>query len=92
MRSVRCPECGRELELSETANSGTIINCSFCAGLSLRLVKVGEQFSAVALKRVSCPSCDRMIFLSDMAHTGDVIRCCGKEFRLTYEFGSFALE
>ena len=92
MRGVKCPECGRELELSETANSGTIIDCPFCAGFSLRLVKEVGHFSAVVLKRVSCPSCDRLIFLSDEARAGDIIRCCGKEFRLTYEFGSFALE
>ena len=92
MRSVSCPECGRELELSETAKSGDIVDCPFCAGLSLRLIEEGGRFSAVALKKVSCPSCDRIIVLPDKAHAGDIIRCCGKEFRLTYDFGFFALE
>jgi|SRR5688500_5013449 len=92
MRSVRCPECGREFELSETAKSGNIIDCPFCAGLSLRLIEEGGRLSTVAPKRVSCPACDRIIVPSDNAHAGDIIRCCGKEFRLTYEFGSFAME
>jgi len=65
---------------------------SFCAGLFLNLIEEGWHFSAVALKTVSCPRCDRMIVLSDNVHAGEIIRCCGKEFRLTHEFGSFALE
>jgi len=92
MRSVRCPECARELEVSQTGKSGDIIDCPFCAGLFLSLIEEDGHFSAVALKTVSCPRCDRMIVLSDNVHAGEIIRCCGKEFRLTHEFGSFALE
>jgi hypothetical protein len=52
----------------------------------------GGRLSTVALKTVSCRGGERMIVLSDKAYAGDIIRCCEKEFRLTYEFGSFALE
>lgn len=41
---------------------------------------------------VSCPDCDRAIELTEGAQAGDIVRCCGKDFRLTYEFGSYALE
>jgi len=90
--SVTCPECGRELDLPEAAMSGEIIDCPFCAGLSLRLIEQAGRFSDVALRAVSCPNCDGIILLSDKADAGDMIRHCGKDFRLSYEFGSFALE
>jgi hypothetical protein len=51
-----------------------------------------RAFVRCCAKEGKLPACDRMIVLSDNAHAGDIIRCCGKEFRLTYEFGSFALE
>src|SRR5207245_11493417 len=92
MPNVRCPECARELEVSQAAKSGDIIDCPFCAGLFLSLIEESGHFSAVALKTVSCPRCDRMIVLSDNAHAGESIRCWGKKFRLTYELGSFYCE
>jgi len=29
MRTVRCPECGRELEIPQNARQGDIIDCPF---------------------------------------------------------------
>lgn len=41
---------------------------------------------------VSCPGCERLIELPDGVRPGATIRCCGVDWRLTYEFGSYALE
>jgi len=92
MRTVRCPECGRELEIPQNARQGDIIDCPFWAGLSLRLREEEDRFVAIPLKNVSCPDCGRIIVLRDDAKPGDVIRCCNRDYRLTYEFGSYALE
>jgi len=40
----------------------------------------------------SCPVCQKRIVLPDCAKSGDRVSCCGRSFRLTYEFGSWALE
>ncbi len=47
---------------------------------------------ATLVKKVSCPKCERILILSDDPKPGDIIRCCGNDYRLTYEFGSYALE
>lgn len=41
---------------------------------------------------VTCPECEQEIELGPGARPGDVIHCCGKDWGLTYEFGSYALE
>ncbi|MDI3299689.1 MAG: hypothetical protein QJR08_11080 [Bacillota bacterium] len=41
---------------------------------------------------VSCPGCEREIELPEGARPGDTIRCCGRDYRLTYAYGSYALE
>ncbi|MBI2361088.1 MAG: hypothetical protein HYV04_19650 [Deltaproteobacteria bacterium] len=50
------------------------------------------RFAAIPLKKVSCPMCERVIILPDDAQPGDIIRCCERDYRLTYEFGSYALD
>ncbi len=52
----------------------------------------GSRVVASLVKKASCPSCDLEITIPDDAKPGDIIRCCSKDFRLTYEFGSYALE
>lgn len=47
---------------------------------------------AIEVKQVSCPNCDQVIELPDDAKAGDTIDCCGKQFRLSYEWGAFAAE
>ena len=42
--------------------------------------------------KVSCPDCDRVIVLSETARAGERIECCGRSYRLTFEYGTFALE
>lgn len=43
-------------------------------------------------QKVSCPDCDRTIVLPESAKQGDVIECCGRRYRLTFEYGTFAAE
>lgn len=92
MPSATFPECGRELQLPKARKPEKLIECPYCAGLYLRLVEEADRFSLVALKTASCPICNQMVILPDNAHPGDTIRHCGKNFRLSYEFHSFALE
>lgn len=47
---------------------------------------------AIEVKKVSCPDCDRVMELPDEAKAGDIITCCGKQYRLTYEWGAFSAE
>ncbi len=60
--------------------------------MSLRLRDEGSELVASVIKKASCPNCNQVIMLSDDAKRGDIIRCCKKDFLLTYEFGSYALE
>lgn len=41
---------------------------------------------------VSCPDCEQEIVLPETAKTGDLIACCGRQYRLTFEYGAFAAE
>ena len=41
---------------------------------------------------VSCPVCRKRIVLPEGVKARDRITCCGKEYVLTYEFGTFAGE
>jgi hypothetical protein len=42
--------------------------------------------------RVSCPLCGQMREVPAHVKAGDAIICCDRTFRLTYEFGTYALE
>ncbi|GAX91649.1 sulfonate ABC transporter [Effusibacillus lacus] len=44
------------------------------------------------IKKASCPICDQEVELPDDVQPGNKINCCGKEFIVTYEWGSYALE
>ncbi len=47
---------------------------------------------AMVAHRVSCPDCDRIITLPEDAKAGDTVECCGRRYRLTFEYGTFAAE
>jgi len=49
-------------------------------------------WTATIAHKASCPSCGTSIVLAPEACAGDVIGCCGRAYRLTYEYGAFALE
>ena len=92
MRAVRCPDCGEDVPVPVGARSGTLIDCLNCAGSSLRLRGENDSWIATIAHKVSCPTCEQTITLDELARAGDLIRCCGRTYRLTFEFGAFALE
>jgi endogenous inhibitor of DNA gyrase (YacG/DUF329 family) len=92
MATVRCPDCGQDIPVPAGARSGDLIDCPNCAGLALRLKEYGGRWTAAIAHQVSCPDCQQTIVLSDTARAGDRVACCGREYRLTFEYGAFALE
>jgi endogenous inhibitor of DNA gyrase (YacG/DUF329 family) len=92
MATVRCPDCGEGLAVPTGARPGDLLDCPNCAGLSLRLTEEAGAWAAAIAHHASCPSCGTSILLAPEARAGDVIACCGRAWRLTYEYGAFALE
>jgi hypothetical protein len=74
------------------AHPGDVIGCPNCAGLALRVREDGGRWVAQLAPTVSCPDCDRVIVLPEGARPGDRVRSCGREYRLTFEYGAWALE
>ena len=50
------------------------------------------RWNATIAYKVSCPNCERTITLGESAKAGDVVQCCGRNYRLTLEYGAFAAE
>ena len=50
------------------------------------------QWSATLAYKVSCPNCEQTVTLDESAKSGDVVLCCGRNYRLTFEYGAFAAE
>ena len=92
MATVRCPDCGQDVALPPATRSGDVIECPHCAGLALRVRAAGERWTATIAHRVSCPDCDRVITLPEDVKPGDTIDCGGRRYRLTFEYGAFAVE
>lgn len=92
MATVSCPECGQALEVQPGAKAGDLIDCPFCAGLSLRLSERERTWTATIVKKASCVLCDKVLILPDDVKPGDVVECCGVKQRVTYEYGAYALE
>ena len=90
--TIRCPDCGEEIELPPDAKSGVLLDCPNCAGHALRIREEAGQWSATLAYRVSCPDCDEVMTLAEDAKAGDVIECCGRRYRLTFEYGAYAAE
>ena len=89
---VGCPDCGTPVPVPAGARAGDLIECPNCAGMALRLHKAGPDWRASLAHRVSCPACDEVLTLPDGAKAGDAIECCGRQYRLTFEYGAFAAE
>ncbi len=92
MATVRCPDCGQDIPVPAAARPGDVIDCPHCAGLALRLREEGGRWTAAIAHTVSCPDCGRVIVLAEGAKAGDEIECCGRRYRLSFEYGSFAAE
>lgn len=92
-RTVRCPDCGLQVEIPRGVGMGERFECPNCAGIFLRVAQRGDGVPvAERVYVVTCPACEREIELNLEAKAGDVVRCCGVDWRLTYAFGSYALE
>jgi Zn finger protein HypA/HybF involved in hydrogenase expression len=89
---VRCPDCGAVVELADGVGSGDLVECPNCAGHALRVRQEGDRWVATLAHRVSCPECDELVTLPEDARAVDVIECCGRRYRLTFEYGAFAVE
>lgn len=92
MASIRCPDCGALIELPPSVRSGDLVECPDCAGHLLRVQGDAGLWSVTLAHRVSCPNCDELLTLPDDAKHGDLINCCGRDYRLTLEYGAFAAE
>jgi hypothetical protein len=92
MPVVRCPDCGAAIELPARVRSDDLVECPNCAGHLLRVREEVSVWSAALAHTVSCPYCDELVTLSEDAKAGDVITCCGRDYRLTFEYGAFAAE
>lgn len=90
MKELVCPGCGDNTSI-EGLEVGDRIDCPNCADLTLRVSKPSTELLLEAIFKVSCPSCERLMEVPAGAAAGDRLHCCGKEFRLTYEFGAYAL-
>ena len=91
MAEVLCPGCGEKITL-EDMRVGDRLECSNCANLTLRLKEENGRYFLEEIPKVSCPSCDRLIEVPEGLGPGDTLSCCGDEYRLTYDFGAYALE
>ena len=92
MPQVRCPDCGAVIELPPRVEPGGLVECPNCAGHLLRVRDRRGSWSAMIAHRVSCPACDELMTLPEGARAGDLITCCGRNYRLTFEYGAFAAE
>ncbi|HEV8716150.1 MAG TPA: hypothetical protein VGX03_25410 [Candidatus Binatia bacterium] len=71
---------------------GDRFECTNCADLTLELMRREGELTLRQVHRVSCPLCNQMLEVPEHARPGDIMICCGQTFRLTYEFGTYALE
>ncbi|HXG17475.1 MAG TPA: hypothetical protein VNN62_00170 [Methylomirabilota bacterium] len=91
MPSLSCLGCGEEVDISGL-KEGDRFECAHCAGLILELVRQEGELTLRQVHQVSCPLCSHMLEVPEYAKAGDAMTCCGRTFRLTYEFGTYALE
>lgn len=89
---IRCPDCGEAVAVPAGAKPGDLVECPNCAGHALRLKQRARRWMATLAYRVSCPNCDEVLTLPEDTEAGDVIECCGRGYRLTFEYGAFAVE
>ncbi|MDV2495536.1 MAG: hypothetical protein RX316_04910 [bacterium] len=66
--------------------------CDVCAGSAYRLVRQEDQWALEPTPTASCPVCDEVIELNSSVQPGDTVEHCGQAFRLSFEYGAWALE
>ncbi|MEE9240155.1 MAG: hypothetical protein V3U53_03090 [bacterium] len=91
-RRLLCPGCGKLISIPAAAGPGDLIDCPNCAGIQLRLaVEDGKEVLRL-VQLVTCPACGERFPFDDDTSEGTLVELCGVEFKLTKEFGAFALE
>ena len=68
------------------------MECPDCASHLLMVSDNEDTWSATIAHRVSCPACNELTTLAEDARAGDLITCCGRNYHLTFEYGTFAAE
>ena len=92
IKQVQCFDCNQLIPLPEGVGPGDLIGCPNCAGLELRIKQRDGKLVAEEVVKVSCPVCEKVLVLPEGVRPGAKITHCRREFTLTYEFGSYALE
>jgi hypothetical protein len=87
--TVVCPDCGARLPVPPHLDVGGRFECPHCAGTWLEWQGGGR---VRRVEWVSCPEGDEVLEVPPDARPGDRMVCAGKTWRLTYEFGAWALE
>lgn len=87
-----CPGCEQSTDVPEGARPGDTIECAMCAGLKFRITRSGGSYKLAPVHLVSCPVCEARIEVPDNSAPGGRLRCCGREFKLTFEYGAWALQ
>lgn len=90
-QELSCPGCGEAIDIS-SRKEGDLMECASCADLMLKLMRQEGKLALRQIYRVSCPLCDKKLEVPEDARPGDTMSCCSRTFRLTYEFGAYALE
>ncbi len=90
--AVRCSDCRQDVPLPPGVRSGDVIECPNCAGLVLRVRRANGRWTVRVAPTASCPHCDRVVVLPDRVRAGERLQSCGRQYRLTFEYGAWALE
>ncbi len=91
-RQALCPGCGQMKALDPEAEEGDRVLCDVCAGSVFRLVKQKDQWAMEPLPTASCPVCYEALELDTDVQVGDIVEHCDRAFRLSFEYGAWALE
>ena len=91
-KQVRCFDCDQLIPLPKGVGPGDLISCPNCAGLELRIKEKNGKLVTEEVVKASCPVCGEVLVFPEGIKPGSKITHCGREFTLTFEFGSYALE
>jgi hypothetical protein len=80
------------MTLDPEVKEGDRVLCDVCAGSAFRLVKQEDQWALEPTPAASCPVCDEVIELDSGVQPGEIVEHCGQAFRLSFEYGAWALE
>ncbi|MBI4244933.1 MAG: hypothetical protein HY606_12660 [Planctomycetes bacterium] len=88
---LECPGCQGIKEIPDNTKIGNIIECELCAGMKFKLNSDSKGFKLIPIHYASCPDCGKMLEVPTNSTAGDKLFCCGKQHKLTFEYGAWAL-